>query len=102
MQRHDMKYYQKFLPMVVLSSLVCERTHLFTSCASGKQRLIGLSFVTPAHSFIFSLDGDATVSHLWGGLRSIETPTDVLDVEKVPVRWNPDGRFGERMAGAPC
>ena len=61
--------------------------------ASGKQRLIILS-----SSPWMATQRLVTCC----GLRSIATPTDVLDVEKVPVRGIPDGRRGERIAGASC
>lgn len=68
--------------------------HLFTSRASGKQRLIILS------SFPWTATQPLVTC---GGLRSITTPTDMLNVKNFPTRGIPDGRLlAERIAAALC
>jgi len=55
------KCYPKFLPMILLSALLCNNDpfYFFSSLASGKQRL------TLFDPCIHSLDGVAMPSHLW-------------------------------------
>ena len=65
-------------------------SYLFTSCASGKNKgsscwlILSPSPWTATQRLVTCY-----------GLRSITTPTDVLDVKKVPSRGIPDGGLGD-------